>query len=122
MLPGFCIRRIRNRPDSANEGDADGVLGADVLETDADVVLLVSFAVSKLPSELACVDGCVGKIPSLESRGSSKNGLAVVFVLLDEDPPLCNGAGSCRGLKGKLLLNGVVMLAGLGCCCCRGWC
>ena len=58
MLPGFCIRRIRNRPDSANDGDAEGVLGVDVLETDVEAALLDSLAISKLPSELDCVDVC----------------------------------------------------------------
>jgi len=54
----------------------------------------------------------LARIPSLVSRGSSKKGVGGSLV----------GVGSvdasCNGLKGKLLLNGVVILAGLGCCCC----
>lgn len=52
----------------------------------------------------------------MESRASSGNG---VPGLLREAGAVagCWGMGSWRGLKGKLLLKGVVMLAGLGCCC-----
>ena len=47
---------------------------------------------------------------------SSKKGVPGLFLLLEVDAAGIGGMGSCRGLKGKSLLKGVVILAGLGCC------